>query len=672
MAGNWSLGTVPAGTDVAYFNGTSVVGCTFSGAISCQGLVTVAAYTGAINLNGQTFTLGSGGMVLDNGTGSTFVLGAATIGITGGPLDNYHCTGWNAGTSAITLYGTCTSTSRAGGSNNFYNLTFAAASTVTIGARTIASHGITLNSAVVLNYELDAITACDLVLNAGASFTGSSYLCLYDSTSTHGLVTLDASVTAPAVVIRKPVSGTRLAAGTYGGLVKAYSISSASILTLYAGSYQFNGGLELTTADGSSITLANNTNGPTITTTSLTIDLDSTGNITINDAAAGAVNWTITGNVVDERTGAGTFTWTKGTGTITFSGAADQNVDLMDRTVEDIVVNKSAGNFVLSGGVTTDTFTGTSTGTGDFDPNGQSITITGDCSWAAAFLFDSAADCMNGCGWDIGGNFTANGQTLKATAAWVLEVTGTAVASGIGAVAYCDASTGTEINASAGPWIDNLNNVHWNFGAGGGTNYTETISDSLGVSDSAARAGEFTREQAESLGVSDVATRFAEYVRSQADSEPVVDVSQAAAEFVRSLADDEDLTDAVAPVADFGRTIAETEGTTDALTRVGVFERALSEALGLTDGQLRAWDALRTIADSEGLTDSRLFSFYLLPCGVAAAQIVQSGVAAGQIVSAGMQAGQICNAGVAAGQIVGAGMQVGQICNAGVAAGQIV
>jgi len=188
--------------------------------------------------------------------------------------------------------------------------------------------------------------------------------------------------------------------------------------------------------------------------------------------------------------------------------------------------------------------------------------------------------------------------------------------------------------------------------AGGGTNYTETISDSLGVSDSAARAGEFTREQAESLGVSDVATRFAEYVRSQADSEPVIDVSQAAAEFVRSLADDEDLTDAVARVAEFGRTIAETEGTTDALTRAGVFERALSEALGLTDGQLRAWDALRTIADSEGLTDSRLFSFYLLPCGVAAAQIVQSGVAAGQIVSAGMQAGQICNAGVAAGQIV--------------------
>jgi hypothetical protein len=158
--------------------------------------------------------------------------------------------------------------------------------------------------------------------------------------------------------------------------------------------------------------------------------------------------------------------WTKGAGTITFAGSADQTIDLNDLTIEDVVVNKSAGNLVLTTGCTTDSFTGTSTGTGDFDPNGQTINVVGNCSWAAAFLFDSAAACMNGCTWDIGGNFTADGQTLNATATWYLYVDGTAVASGTGEVEYCDASDGagsTEIDASAGPWTDGGNNDNWNF-----------------------------------------------------------------------------------------------------------------------------------------------------------------------------------------------------------------
>lgn len=161
-------------------------------------------------------------------------------------------------------------------------------------------------------------------------------------------------------------------------------------------------------------------------------------------------------------------TWNKGMGNITFSGANDQNVNFaFGGTVEDIIVNKSTGNLVMTGAVTTDSFTGSSTGTGDFDPNGQTITVVGNCSWAAAFLFDSAADCLNGCTWDVGGNFTADGQTLNATASWALEVDGTAVASGTGVVAYSNASGFTQIDASAGPWTDNGNNSNWAFGAVG-------------------------------------------------------------------------------------------------------------------------------------------------------------------------------------------------------------
>ena len=86
-----------------------------------------------------------------------------------------------------------------------------------------------------------------------------------------------------------------------------------------------------------------------------------------------------------------------------------------------------------------------------FDPNGQALTIDGNCDWAATFDFVADADAMNGCTWDIGGNFTADGQTLNATATWYLYVDGTANARGMGEVEYCDASDGagsTEIDAS--------------------------------------------------------------------------------------------------------------------------------------------------------------------------------------------------------------------------------
>ena len=123
----------------------------------------------------------------------------------------------------------------------------------------------------------------------------------------------------------------------------------------------------------------------------------------------------------------------------------------------------------MTGGVTCDYFLGTSTGMGDFDPNGQTIVTAGNCDWAAAFLFDSAADCLNGCVWTVGGNWTADAQDLNATAKWDLDVTGTAVAANEGNVEYCEADGGEEIDASAGPWVIDGNTLNWNVGAVGYT-----------------------------------------------------------------------------------------------------------------------------------------------------------------------------------------------------------
>jgi hypothetical protein len=160
----------------------------------------------------------------------------------------------------------------------------------------------------------------------------------------------------------------------------------------------------------------------------------------------------------------GTSAWDAGTGTMTFSGTADQVITTpagWTDVFEDLTINKSAGDVLLAGPIYSKSFTGTSTGTGTFDPGGQVIDVTGAMSWAAAFDFAAAADTMNGSDWQVDGNFTADGQTLNATAGWDLDVTGTAVASGVGDVEYSTAG-GTEITATL--WTDSLNNTNWDFG----------------------------------------------------------------------------------------------------------------------------------------------------------------------------------------------------------------
>ncbi len=566
VAANWSTAgsggapgiSVPGtGDEVEFDSGGNNI-CTFTTNMTFLNFVVVVGYTAKLDL--VTFNLDiENDIILDGG--GEFDCGTGSHSVTNGTLDNKDQATFTRGASTWTLNGVCTMIGHS--SNDYYNLTFASGSTVIIDASTTArleSRGIcNINGAVVLNNRLTVSANGDFVINSGASFSGSSFLYLYLSNSGHGLITLDGSVATPLIQIFTSVPGTVLTPGTYAGLVKLFaSVATNTILQLSNGIYNFNGGLELECTGSGSVTLDNSANNPTINVTDLTIDRDN-GTIVINDSAT-AVTWTITGDVIDEA--ATDFTWTKGTGSVTLSGSANQSVDFMDqdpgqliidksagtmdleavdcelgavdildnftitnstiisnddknitgnvsfanagnditlgsetwtitgdldlsnvgvwdggtavitasggsaqswdfdaKTIATIVVNKSAGTLTWTAAATMTTFTGTA---GTFDPNGQTITITGDCTWLKAFDFDSAADALNGCDWVIGGDFVANGQTLKATAGWDLQVTGSANAYGAGAVAFCDATT-TTINAFQGPFTDNGDNTNWIF-----------------------------------------------------------------------------------------------------------------------------------------------------------------------------------------------------------------
>jgi len=123
-----------------------------------------------------------------------------------------------------------------------------------------------------------------------------------------------------------------------------------------------------------------------------------------------------------------------------------------------VIVN--ATSLTLATDLTAGDFTLTA---GTLDPAGYDITASGDMDWASGSVISDPV----GSTILVGGNFTANGQDLStASGAWTLTITsGTAVASGTGLVANCDASAGTEITAAAGPWTDSGGNDNWNFGA---------------------------------------------------------------------------------------------------------------------------------------------------------------------------------------------------------------
>jgi len=239
--------------------------------------------------------------------------------------------------------------------------------------------------------------------------------------------------------IHAPNASTVIAPGTYQSAnVKIYnSYGSAHILALN-GSYIFTGDVEFKNSNASgSLEIKNSTNNPSIE---------------------------FRGNVVwDEQ--AGSIIWTKGTGTITLSGATAQDIDFNDLTIEDIVINKDAtANTVdFTDGWIADSFTLT-TGTVDF--NSETFETTGDFTIGTGGQVTSGAT-LTGTAITVGGNLSLTGESgdllhPAGGGAWTLGVAGTASAS-YTEFAYCDASSGTEIDATSN-CTDSGQNYNVNFG----------------------------------------------------------------------------------------------------------------------------------------------------------------------------------------------------------------
>jgi len=396
---NWSLGTVPAGTDVATFDNTSDDNCTFTDNISCAGINVTSDYDGDVDLGANTFTIGSDGIILD-GAGD-FDWGGATVGITGGTLDVVDQATTTVGTASITLNGTCVL--KGHNAKTFYDLTIPNGSTTTVHGDTVARAVVvgtcTISGAVVVSDVLAVTGDGDFVINSTASLTGGAYLYLIGCNSGHGITTLQAGASvACQVVVYNSVAGTVLAAGTYAGDVVLFGTSgNTTTLELSNGTYTFDGGLELWMNHATAtINLDNVTNAPTINVTNLTIDGDAAGTINIDDSAGSAVAWNITGNIVDE-IGTATFNYTKNAngGGWYLSSSNNQTIDFLGEDIGVIRdIDKSAGGTVTLENVTAEL--GTITALTDGLTIGTGATTTSDGAKAISTTLDmSAATSVN-------------------------------------------------------------------------------------------------------------------------------------------------------------------------------------------------------------------------------------------------------------------------------------
>ncbi len=465
VAANWSTAgsggapgiSVPGTGDEVLFDGNGNNPCTLSANLALLHLTTVAGYTAKFDAATFNITMDDGGNVTLDG-GGEFDLGSGMISLTNGTWDVVDQATLTRGASTVAFDGTCTVNT--GVTNDFHNLS------VLGGTTTVSTNDTETNGTTILTGALSVDVGrtfrisgiCTIILNDGSRLTGNGVFLISNPGSGEGITTFHsgATVDISRINIALPNAAAILTSGNYQSAVRVFVNSAvASILTLdAAGAYQFDS-LELETTSTGSLALANNTNGPASITVNgdLTFDRDSTGVITIDDSGQ-ATDWVITGDVVNE----GAATWVKGTGDITASGTAAQAWDwgAVTGEIEDVVIDKSAGTLTLGGNLDCTSFTLTD---GDLDTNGNDITTTGDFDIAAgATLADPVGSTLT-----VGGNFTADGNSIIGSGSWALTVTGTADATGTGSVAYSDASGGTQIEAWTGPWTDSLNNQNWDF-----------------------------------------------------------------------------------------------------------------------------------------------------------------------------------------------------------------
>lgn len=137
-----------------------------------------------------------------------------------------------------------------------------------------------------------------------------------------------------------------------------------------------------------------------------------------------------------------------------------------------------------------------------------------------------------------------------------------------------------------------------NLVSSGATNYTKTINEAMGLSDSSSRLSAYIRSNSDNIGITDSFNRLSAYIRSNSDNIGITDSTNKA--YGKIINDQVGLTDLIAKVIE--KVISETVGSTDNRSLLNNYIRSISENLGITDTQAK--NLIKIISDTIGTTDS--------------------------------------------------------------------
>jgi hypothetical protein len=402
---------------------------TFSGNGTADGLDLDAAalVDFADNL---TMTWGASGFVIDHGGNCN--MGTNTIHYMSGDYDTYNISGGhNPETSHIIFTGTSLVTFYSSGRTHFYDMTvqnganaqISAGYGICVGTNDTNIDG-TLNvSSGYYQVQRDGNLYVSSTGDIYGDGTTNSTLEIRWPSAGNGIPTMDGTIRDLVLLWPWGEANAVFAAATYDCTVKCRAGAGLSGTLTLNGSYTFDA-LELECNNTGDTCLVDRVtyDAPLTINGNLILDIDQSGGIVQISSASTPI--ILQGDLVDEVIAGGLADLSYND--ITLTGTNDQDWDQpATAIIGTLTINKTAGTVTPLSTLNCQEFIGQD---GTFDPNAQTINVittgggTGNCDWQSNFEFVNHEDAFNSCSWSIAGNFTADGQSLKATGGFVDDV----------------------------------------------------------------------------------------------------------------------------------------------------------------------------------------------------------------------------------------------------------
>jgi len=379
---------VPGLLDTPIWDGSVTDTCTLDLHWSVAGADMQAGFTGKID--GATYNFTSSGDCDFDGGEVDFGTGTWQFG---GYADFINVTTITKGTATIKMV-TAGKTLSLQTTDTFCDIWIAANTTI-VASASGACEGLDVDATLTVN--TGSILATRGVVDVSGTITGTGTMVVYAGgigegitgmSGTIDIATLFVYVTVGTAGIVPMVAAQYDSALTYiGSQVTGGEFNFAATTTT------FTGNVSLVALDGGDTAhFKNSTNNPSLV---------------------------FQGNV--NKTGAGSTSWTTGSGTITFSGTtADQQVAFDGNSVEDIIMNKGAGKVTLTAALSCESL---ALNDGDWDANDYNVTVSGNVN-----LDNDSILMGDGNTWEVNGSWDSKDLAIGAgreTA--TLKMTGTGV-----------------------------------------------------------------------------------------------------------------------------------------------------------------------------------------------------------------------------------------------------